>query len=366
MTWLLEWSFLDNSAERWLIAATVFVVIATLMRLIRRVMHRRLETLTERTDIAWDDLFVELITRTRTLFLFVVAAWIASLTLELGDEGQTWMSRILLLALLLQGAAWGNRALMFTVDRLRSHEDVGGARRTTLAAVTFLGRLALFSLILLLGLANFGIDVTALVASLGIASLAVALALQGVLTDLLASLSIVVDKPFEIGDFIIVDDFLGSVEHIGLRTTRIRSLSGEQIVFTNDDLLGSRIRNFKRMQERRVVFGFGVVYDTPKDVLADIPKMVREVIESLDDTRFDRSHFKAFGASSLDFETVYYVLSPDFNTYMDIQQQINLAIVERFEDASIEFAFPSKTVFLHARSGFDGWGAPAGASEQGS
>lgn len=364
MAVLTDWSLLGNSAERWLIALGVFVVATLVFRTLRGIMHRRLKRVTDATGFAWDDLLVELIARTRTLFLLVVAAWAAALAFDFGPQGQTWMSRLLFLALLLQGAAWSNRALMFTVDRQRTKEDIGGARRTTLAAVTFLGRLALFSLILLLGLANFGIDVTALVASLGIASLAVALALQGVLTDLLASVSIVVDKPFEIGDFIIVGDFLGTVEHIGLRTTRIRSLSGEQLVFTNDDLLGSRIRNFKRMQERRVVFGFGVEYGTPRELLAEIPQVVRDIVDSLDETRFDRSHFKAFGAYSLDFETVFFVLTPDFNRYMDIQEKINLAIVERFSEREIDFAFPSNTVFLHARSGFEGWAAPHDGDER--
>ena len=355
LTWLTEGSLLGNSAERWLFATVAFIALSLVLRGLRSLIKRRVRTDTEATGFAWDDLLAELLSRTRTLFLLVIAAWAASLFLDLGPGARVWLGRLLFLALLLQGAAWGNRALVFSFERLRTAEDIGSARRTTLAAVLFLGRLALFSLLLLLALANFGIDVTALVASLGIASVAVGLALQGVLSDLFASLSIVLDKPFEIGDFIIVGDFLGSVEHIGLRTTRIRSLSGEQLVFTNDDLLGSRIRNFKRMQERRVVFGFGVVYATPKKDLETIPAIVREAIESLEETRFDRSHFKAFGAYSLDFETVYYVLTPDYNRYMDLQQAVNLAIVERFEEEGIEFAFPSNTVFLHAQSGF---GAP--------
>lgn len=355
MSRLTDWTFLGNSAERWLIALALFVASLVAMRLARAVLTRRFGAAAKATPIIWDELLIDLLARTRALFLAVIALWIATQALALSADPQVWIDRLVFLALLLQGAAWGNRSMVFSIERLRTKEDIDAARRTTLAAVTFLGRLAIFSLILLLALANFGIDVTALVASLGIASVAVGLALQGVLSDLFASLSIVLDKPFEIGDFIIVGDFLGSVEHIGLRTSRIRSLSGEQLVFTNADLLGSRIRNFKRMQERRVVFGFGVVYSTPKEKLAQVSSTVREIIESLEDTRFDRSHFKGFGAYSLDFETVFYVLSPDYNRYMDLQEKINLAIVERFEEQEIEFAFPSNTVFLHAQSGFDAW-----------
>jgi len=200
--------------------------------------------------------------------------------------------------------------------------------------------------ILLLALDNMGVDITALIAGLGIGGIAVALALQNVLGDLFASLSIVLDKPFVIGDFIIVDDLLGTVERIGLKTTRVRSLYGEQLVFSNSDLLNSRIRNYKRMFERRILFSIGVTYQTPHEKLATIPGIIREVIESQEQVRFDRAHFKEYGDSALKFEIVYYVLVPDYNTHMDIQQAINLAIVRRFEEEKIEFAFPTQTLYL--------------------
>jgi small-conductance mechanosensitive channel len=174
----------------------------------------------------------------------------------------------------------------------------------------------------------------------------VALAIQNILGDLFASLSIVLDKPFVIGDFIIVGDLMGTVEKIGLKTTRVRSLSGEQLVFGNHDLLQSRIRNFKHLFERRILFSFGVIYQTPHDKLAAIPGMVREIIESLEDTRFDRAHFKEYGDFSLNFEVVYYVLKPDYNAYMDTQQAINLALYQRFQQAGIEFAYPTQTLFI--------------------
>jgi small-conductance mechanosensitive channel len=209
-----------------------------------------------------------------------------------------------------------------------------------------LGRLALWSTVALLVLANLGIDVTAMVAGLGIGGIAVALAAQNILGDLFASASIVLDKPFVIGDFIIVGEDMGTVEHIGLKTTRVRSLSGEQLVFANNDLLKSRIRNFKRMNERRAAFGIGVTYQTPAEKLAAIPAMLREAVEAQSPTRFDRAHFKQYGDSALLFEVVYYVLSPDYNLYMDIQQAINLAVFRRFAEEQIEFAHPTYTVCL--------------------
>jgi small-conductance mechanosensitive channel len=223
-------------------------------------------------------------------------------------------------------------------------EDPGLA--TALGAVGILAQGIIWAIFLLLILQNLGIQITALVTGLGIGGIAVALAVQNVLGDLLASLSIVLDKPFVIGDFVVVGEFSGTVEHVGLKTTRVRSLSGEQLVFSNSDLLGSRIRNFKRMQERRVAFTVGVTYGTGADKLERIPGMIREVVEGRELVRFDRCHFKSYGDFSLNFETVYYVLLPDYTSYMDVQQAINLEIYRRFQDAGIEFAFPTQTIFL--------------------
>jgi small-conductance mechanosensitive channel len=184
------------------------------------------------------------------------------------------------------------------------------------------------------------------VASLGIGGIAVALAVQNILGDLFASLSITLDKPFSIGDFIVVGDFQGDVEDIGLKSTRVRSLSGEELVFANTDLLNSRIRNYKKLQERRIVFTVGVVYNTPSGKLEKIPGMLEEIIKPIPDTRFDRAHFKTLGDYSLDFEVVYYVLVPEYATYLDIQQRINLTIYKQFEDEGIEFAYPTQTVVV--------------------
>jgi small-conductance mechanosensitive channel len=205
--------------------------------------------------------------------------------------------------------------------------------------------------VLLVALDNLGIDVTALVAGLGIGGVAVALSVQNILGDLFASLSIILDKPFVIGDFLIIDDYMGSVEYVGLKTTRVRSLSGEQLIFSNSDLLKSRIRNYGRMFERRVVFSIGVTYDTPREKLRRIPGIIQKAIEAEDKTRFDRSHFMKYGDYSLQFETVYYVLSADYNSYMDIQQAIYFAIHEAFEQEQIEFAYPTQTLFVAKAAG---------------
>jgi len=252
------------------------------------------------------------------------------------------------LAVFAQAGIWAHHAV---VRLLRDHvERRKVASRASnvaiLGLVGFFARVAVWTTVLLLVLDNFGIDVTALVTGLGIGGIAVALAVQNVLSDTFASISILLDKPFEVGDFIIVGEHLGVVENIGVKTTRVRSLSGEQLVFGNHDLLSSRIRNFKRMYERRVAFSFGVTYQTPIEKLEWIPRMVRASIETLDRTRFDRAHFKGFSSSSLDFEIVYYVLDPDYGVYMDIQQEINLRIMRALDAEGVAFAYPTRTIHV--------------------
>jgi small-conductance mechanosensitive channel len=212
---------------------------------------------------------------------------------------------------------------------------------------SLVGRVVLWAIAALVTLDNLGFNITTLMASLGIGGIAVALAVQNILGDIFSSVSIALDKPFVIGDFIVVDSFMGTVEYIGMKTTRLRSLGGEQIVFSNTELLKNRIRNYKRMQERRVAFEFGVAYETPAEELERIPQLVKEIVsnEKLE-TRFDRAHFKTYGDSALQFEVVYFVLDPDYNKYMDIQQDINLALLRAFRTRNITFAYPTRTLHI--------------------
>jgi len=181
---------------------------------------------------------------------------------------------------------------------------------------------------------------------MGIGGIAVALAVQGLLADLFASFSMYFDRPFDIGDFIIIDSYLGVVKKIGLRTTRIKSLGGEQIIFSNGDIVKSRIRNYARMEERRVVFSFGIEYNIPAEKVEKAAEIAKEIIKETPDTRLDRVHFKDYGNFSLNFEAVYYVLKPDYTLYMDCQHAINLQLYRRFEQEGIPFAFPTQTIHL--------------------
>lgn len=343
--WIPEWELFGQSAARWLFAVAVLFAAAIGLRLLKSIFERRIRKLAERTQTTWDDTVVAILGRTRWWFILILAAYAASRVLVLAD--QTIINTIAILTLLLQTAVWGNVLISDRITRYvtRSREE-DPAGVTTVSALAFVAKLVLFSVLALLALDNLGIDVTALIAGLGVGGIAVALAVQNILGDLFASLSIIFDKPFVIGDFVVVGELMGNVETIGIKTTRIRSLSGEQLVFANSDLLQSRIRNFKRMYQRRVVFAVGVTYQTPRTVVEQIPGIIRDVVESQADVRFDRAHFQKFGNFSLDFETVYYVLTPDYNRYMDTQQAINFALMERFEQLGIEFAYPTQTLFL--------------------
>ena len=348
---------LGSSVWSWILAASVVVGVLLLLMVVRRLAHGRLRRLAERTENQLDDLLVKLVGETSRVFFLLLALFAGSFPLALSPAARLWFGRVVVIGLLMQVGAWLDRVLSFAVQRhvsRRADGSDGGGEPTRLALMSlfrFFGRVVIWSLVLLAALDNLGVDITALVAGLGVGGIAVGLALQDVLKDSFAALSIILDKPFELGDFVVVDDLAGNVEHIGIKTTRVRSLSGEQLVFGNGDLLSSRIRNFKRLVERRALFTFGVLYSTPADTLERIPEMVREIVDGLETTRFDRAHFKAFGDSSMDFEVAYYVLDAEYLTFMDRQQAINLALVRRFADEGIEFAFPTRTLFLEPGQG---------------
>jgi len=346
----LQHQILGNSQQTWLLAAAIFTTAILVLRFAQRLAVRRWAQFAQRTAAAWDDIAVKVIGRTKVLFLLVTGVFAGSLVLDLPVGVRSGLSRLMIIALMFQAGIWGAVLIAALLDRYRQRaREQDPAALTSIGVIAFIAKVILWSTVVLLVMDNLGINVTALVAGLGISGIAVALAVQNILGDLLASLSIVLDKPFAVGDFLAVDEHVGSVEYVGLKTTRLRSLSGEQLVFSNSDLLKSRIHNYGRMFERRVVFTIGVTYETPREKLKQIPEIIRQSIEAQDGTRFDRSHFMQYADYSLNFETVYYVLSRDYNLYMDAQQAIYFAIHERFEQEGIEFAYPTQKLFV-ARS----------------
>lgn len=343
----LQVAVLGNRLGAWALALGLLCVVAVALPLIKRQVGQRLRRLAERDTALVSRYAADVVGSTRRSVMFLVAVFIAARAVTLPPKIDAALASIAAVALLLQAAIWAQSALNVWLQRhLAQARATDAASATTVGVLGFVCRVALWAVAMLMILDNLGFNITTLVASLGIGGVAVALALQNILGDLFASLSIALDKPFVIGDFIVVDDTAGTVEYVGLKTTRVRALSGEQVVFANADLLKSRIHNYKRLYERRVLFGFGVLYQTPPEQLAAVPAMVREIVAAQDGARFDRAHFKGFGDSSLDFEVVYFVLSPEYNRYMDIQQAINLELLRQFGASGIGFAFPTRTVHV--------------------
>ena len=336
-----------NEIERWLVAIAVLMGLWLLLRIIKGIVRSRAQSFADKLQSLWAQCAADLASATKVWFLFGLALYASTIVLSLPDRTLGVIRSLASIIVILQGAIWGNVLIQFAINRYAKENRVDDAASvTTMSAIAFLGKLALWTFAFLLILDNLGVDVTALIAGLGVGGIAVALAAQNILGDLFASLSIVMDKPFVLGDFIIVGDHMGTVENIGLKTTRLRSISGEQLVFPNSDLLGSRIRNFKRMQERRIVFSMGVTYQTSVENLKKIPDLIKTAVESHENARFDRAHFKGFGDSALTFEAVYIMKIPDYTTYMDTQQKINFTLLEEFETLGIEFAYPTQTVYL--------------------
>jgi small-conductance mechanosensitive channel len=340
-----HFSFLNNPFESWAMAAAVAAGSAIAMVFVRAFVLRRMETLSRRTGTRLDDFVVKMLSQTYLLFIVVFALYFGSTFLELTAKQDKFVTRIAIACLLLQAAIWGDAGLRAWRDQFRVG-PVDSERRASSGVLCFISRLLLWVIVTLMVLDNFGINITTLVASLGIGGVAVALATQNILGDLFASLSIMLDKPFEVGDFIIVGDVLGSVEHIGLKTTRVRGLGGEQVVFSNGELLKSRIHNHKRMQTRRVAFVLRVAYGTGDELLGRIPQIIRAIVTSKENVDFERAHFFSWGQWSLDFEIVYHYRSPDYLLHMDTQQAIFLEIYRRFQQEGIEFAHPLSIVRL--------------------
>jgi len=347
---ILKGEILDISVQSWLIAVGLALCVFLLLLLIKRILNRHLKKMINKSKSRLDDYLIPILSQTRWFSIFAVGLLAGTFALDLPTEIHNWLVRILQIIFALQVGLWGTGLISLYIERgVDSRiENVHEEDATTLDALGLIVKIALWAILSLIILDNLNVEISSLVASLGIGGIAVALALQNILGDLFASLSITFDKPFVIGDFVVVDDFEGDVEDIGLKSTRIRSLSGEELIFSNNDLLNSRIRNYKRLEKRRISFNVGVIYGTPIDKLKMIPGMIEDIISPFENVEFDRAHFKTLGDFSLDFSVVYHVLDPAYASYLDVQQVINLKIYQRFEEEGIEFAYPTQTVMLES------------------
>ena len=356
---ILERTWFGNSVQDYLVSFGIIIASIFLIRFLGGILIRRLASLAEKTETNLDNLIVRTMERFGLVALYFLAIYwgISYLTLSAGAQ------RVLEVAAASVIAFFIIRLVSTTVQYLLEgyvrRQENGEEKVKQLAGVILIINFVIWGFGLLFLFDNLGYDITAIIAGLGVGGIAIALAAQNILGDLFNYFVIFFDRPFEVGDFIIVDDKLGAVEYIGLKTTRLKSLTGEQLVFANSDLTNSRIHNYKRMQRRRIVFKLGVIYQTTARQLKEIPQILRSAVEKEGEmVTFDRAHFSAYGDFSLNFEVVYFVESSDYNTYMDVQQRINFTIFEVFEREGIEFAYPTQTLFL------EGNGTASGSTEK--
>ena len=343
---LLNTSFLQNRVSDYLIFLATLAGGILVVRIIKSIVLSRLRAWAKKTATTIDDFLIRIFEKAFLPLLYFGVFYLATRSLTLNPTLSKIIDVLGVVLLTLISIRFLVAIIRYALETYWLRKEKDDAKVRGIKGIITVIKVIVWGIGITFLLDNLGFKISTVIAGLGIGGIAAALAAQAILKDLFSYLAIVFDRPFEIGDFIIVGDFLGTVEYIGIKTTRVRSLGGEQLVFSNTDLTDSRVRNYKRMDRRRVVFKLGVTYQTGLEHLKEIPAIIRNVIESVAHTTFDRAHFSSYGDFSLIFEVVYYVESRDYNKYMDIQQEINLALNEEFGKRGIEFAYPTQTLFL--------------------
>lgn len=326
---------------------TVFIVIGILViKLFKRIIIQRVKKLTEKTATDLDDYLIAAVEKFVLPAIYFTIIILGIKTLTIADSFRTILSNAHRVIIAYYGVRLVSRVIIIFLKAYVSKEEKGEEKVKQIGGIIIIINVLIWGLGLLLLFDNLGYDVTAIVTGMGIGGIAVALAAQNILGDLFNYFVIFFDRPIEIGDFIVIDDKNGVIEKIGIKTTRVKTLSGEQLVVANSDLTSSRIHNYKKMQRRRILFAIGVTYETDAATLKKIPEILKEIVTKQHPITFDRAHFKEFGDSSLNFEVVYYIEDAAYNTYMDIQQNINFEIFDQFNAMGISIAFPTRTLYL--------------------
>lgn len=343
---LMGYTFLNNTLFSYIVALMIFLVSLAVLRFFKHVIIRYLKTLCGKTKSDIDDMFIEATQKVfRPLFYITVSLYIALGSLFIPQNFQTYLYYFLMIV----GTFYGIKFVSTLVDYgTRKYLEGTKSERdeNKMNLMSNLAKAFLWLVAVLLILSNLGYDITTLVAGLGVGGIAIAFALQNILSDVFASFSIYFDKPFKVGDFIIIGDDLGVVKKIGIQSTRLTTLEGDELVLSNKQMIETRVHNYKKMRKRRVAFEVKVDPKTSVKKLKKIPKIMERIISKLGKVKFDRSHFKKFGDFGIVFETVYYIDSSDYNVYMDIQQDINLKTKQTFEKEGIKIAYPMQKLFL--------------------
>ncbi len=344
---ILGYELFGNSVYDYGVALVVFVGLLIVFKLFKILILRKLSKLAERTENDFDDVLVRSIKEISFLFYFVIALYFPLRMLLINGLPWQIISGVFLVVVVYQGIKTLQTIIEYFLLRVAVKKDNDGLQaKATFVGIRLMVRIVLWVTAVLLILSNLGVNITSLIASLGIGGLAVAFAVQNLLVDLFSSFSIYFDKPFVVGDTIKIGTQTGKVKYIGLKTTRITTLEGDELVVSNSELTSSQVRNFGKMKHRRVKTSLGLEYGTPLAKLKKISDIVRKIVDKVKDTEFDRCHFKEFGDFSLNYEIIYMIMSGDMTEYMDRQQEINFALVQAFEKEGIEMAFPTQTVHV--------------------
>jgi small-conductance mechanosensitive channel len=333
-------------ATEWLIAGVVGVVVWASLWILRDLIASRYKKYSSANNPTLIRLVAYLIGNTTQILFLAVALDVAQESLTLPDGIRHIASNAVMILILIQVGLWAGRAVRFYLEMKELERGADRVFAGSLDIINFVARMLIWSLLILVALDNLGVNITALLAGLGVGGVAVALALQNVLGDLFASLSIALDKPFVIGDNLIIDAFIGKVEHIGIKTTRLRSEGGEQIILSNADILKSRVRNFGRLSQQRILATIRLTYDTPADKLKAMPKVLENIVREHAQARFERCHLKSLGESSFQFELSYFVQQPSINPMLDLQQAVNFRIIDELRRLGVHFAYPTQLVVL--------------------
>ena len=337
--------YFGNSLLEYTKALGLFIILLIVFKIVQYIILRKLGNLAKKTKTDIDDTLITIVKSLKPPFYWFLAFFFAVRFLALGALTVKIINGILAVWIVYQVIAGIQILINYILNKKFAKEDDAGAK----AAINYIGlisKIILWSGGLLLIFSNLGIDITSLIAGLGIGGIAIAFALQNILSDLFSSFAIYFDKPFAIGDFIVTGNHSGIVEKIGIKTTRIRALQGEEIVISNNELTSARIQNFKKLEKRRIVSSFGILYETPIEKIKKVKSIVENIFKNLEDTEFSRVHFKQLGDFSLNFEVVYSITTNDYNIYMDTQEKFNLALMEAFESEQIDFAYPTQKVFI--------------------
>lgn len=344
--WFFNYELLNNTVLDYLQSLSIFIGLSIFFYVFRFFLLLKLNKLALKTKNNIDDFAVHIFKDINPVFYVVFFSYLSVKNLVLSESLSTVAGSIFFSTVVIQAIIVGTKITAFTIDSFRFNTANPEGLRSHRRNLILLLNIAIWTGGILFLLSNFGIDISAFITGLGIGGIAVALAAQTILGDTFNSFAIAFDKPFEVGDFIFVDSLAGTVETIGLKSTRVRSLNGEMLVFSNSDLTNSRIRNYKKMKERRINFQIGVVYETSLEQLKLIPYLIRDAIGKNDNVRFDRCHFMTYGDFSLIFDIVYFVNSSEYEKYVEAQQNINFSIRSYFDEHKIDMAFPTKTVYI--------------------